>query len=624
MATFSHEDYKRQQQIKQRVQDILLSPLPEMAPRYARELSNLLPSEALVEMPMLARSWGNRLLAQAMEAIGIHGRGDGRLRPHPLLPFECPSPETGKSEAGIGWIQAVVRAPQGCAGCTQILKGLEPELAQLTHAALQHQLRTGIVEILRSYSNLSPTKLKQDLGDIRYLGSLGANLSSPKTSHAVSRAAAYYCTTITPARLGKNDIYPSMLSVLKLLKQLGARPDDLAASIHAAAIRGDYKRYTKKSELPPMSLAMSAGGFPLGEAPGMHSYDSPLATMIQYGLVRGVQQMLALGANLHWQSPHDGRTLPMMASGGKKSTMDAMEAIPVGSFSDIIDFRNHEGETALHLAVRTMSAGLVRRCFEEGADPSITNNKNKTAFELLGGGRGKKAQENFDTIVAVFADYGVDLQGGANNRFPLHAAARALSLKQVRALIEGGVDIFALDRQGRSAVDMAIDQQPSLQSASSIRKNGQQQFAVLQAIIEAGHDVNHPLRQGKTMLQLAMENRRWLLARLLMKAGADPTLTDDAGRLPFHQLSDPSDRDYAVSAVVRGQEHDLVGALRDMAAKGVDLNQKTVDGQDAFQLLRKNAVVWQAIEATRLEQQLEGSTAAIEPAPAARRGGLRL
>ncbi|MFM1848008.1 MAG: hypothetical protein RL417_1482 [Pseudomonadota bacterium] len=115
------------------------------------------------------------------------------------------------------------------------------------------------------------------------------------------------------------------------------------------------------------------------------------------------------------------------------------------------------------------------------------------------------------------------LQKGANieyrqqNRTMLGIAAQSPNDLVVKALIEGGADVNAVDGIGHTPLMRAVD----LASIPNIR-----------ALLGAKADVNYRDNEGRTPLLLAIRNQNEEVATVLLEAGADPSIADNEGNSP--------------------------------------------------------------------------------------------
>lgn len=594
----------------------------------AGHLISLLPALALAEMPLLTLAAGNRPLSDALVARGLPLKA--RLHPHPDLPglrapYMNSRQKDMEEQEGIDFAQVVVRRDNPAVAKAGILQA-RPDLLPQDPKQRKQSLNRGLVECMTSNGynwgtgNAQEGVLENCLTMVRVFMNMGADLSTPKASREAARAAG----TLIPGLVlrecnGEPGRLPMALELMELLAKAGCDRKDLAACVHAKLIVRPLKRYTNKSDLPPSNQALIRAGWPIAGTAVMEKGDSPLASMLQVGLVKGVEQMIAHGEDLEWQCSRTGTTLPMLASHGKTSTLKAMDLIPDGSFRRIINFQDSRGETALHMAVCQSSAPMVKRWLQEGADATIQDHRGRTPLQLLPLLRGHKAQANFDAIIEAFEEHGISTRAQDDDSFPLHAACRSLSLPGVKKLLGEGADMMAQDRAGLTAIDMLIDKQPSLQSAAQIRAAGKKQMAIIQALVEHGLPLDSLHEKGKTMLRMAADTKRWGLVLSLLRAGADPGVLDDQGSGFLVSLAKKegwATGDY----LVRNQERELGQVLQHLAQTGWPMGEP--GDLDPLAGLADHPQMAQVMETLRMEQALEAGTA--QATPACKRGPRRL
>src|SRR5258708_4987063 len=107
---------------------------------------------------------------------------------------------------------------------------------------------------------------------------------------------------------------------------------------------------------------------------------------------------------------------------------------------------------------------------------------------------------------------------------PLHVAAAYGNLNMVQLLIDYGVDVNALDRQGYSPLYLAV-------GTSSLQQR--ERYLIAQSLIGRGANVDARGSRHKTPLHLSSLNGSLDMARLLIEHGADVSAQDDGGRTPF-------------------------------------------------------------------------------------------
>lgn len=93
----------------------------------------------------------------------------------------------------------------------------------------------------------------------------------------------------------------------------------------------------------------------------------------------------------------------------------------------------------------------------------------------------------------------------------LRSAAQGGDLARVRELLDGTIDINAFDEIGMTALHYAVEAK---------------HIAIVKVLLEQGADVNarHEPTNSNTVLSDAAETCSLEMARLLVQAGADPTI----------------------------------------------------------------------------------------------------
>ncbi len=151
--------------------------------------------------------------------------------------------------------------------------------------------------------------------------------------------------------------------------------------------------------------------------------------------------------------------------------------------------RSDAGETALHFAAAGHQADVVALLLNRGVALDAADAQGRTALHLA-------ATASDARMVALLVAAGADLDArDAHGRTPLHVAARRMHRAPVEALLAAGADVNARDATGRTPLHVL------------------------------GQTARH---RGHVLAE-------WdLFTRLLIDAGADPDLTDQAGQPALH------------------------------------------------------------------------------------------
>ena len=266
-------------------------------------------------------------------------------------------------------------------------------------------------------------------------------------------------------------------------------------------------------------------------------------------------------------------------SGDLEAVARLLEADP-----KLVEAKNAEGETALHLAAgcpRGEEAGLpvVRRLLEKGSavDAQTSSRQTPLLYAAYGG---------FSRIVELFIANGARVQyQDTYGRSPLHYAAREGRPAVVEILVKNGANPSLKDSQNRTPLEYAIlrDKIAVVETLMNLVPYdvkgpegstllhvaaAQGYNALVQTLLERGADPNRPAPNGDSILLSYL--RGGLAARAIesIARGADVSAKDASGRTALHL------------AAVKGLE-EAVSALLE---KGADPNAVGDDGLTALDI----------------------------------------
>lgn len=196
--------------------------------------------------------------------------------------------------------------------------------------------------------------------------------------------------------------------------------------------------------------------------------------------------------------------------------------------------RTTAGTTALHEAlarpVEATLVPLVEDLIAAGCEVNASDSMGRTALLMACSGGGEAMARCVLVLLAAGAD-----PNGANagtawaSRSALMCAAgagwrsRTLQVDVVRALIGAGADVNAVDATGASVLFYTL---PTGQGDAARLEETRQ-------VLEAGANPNVGRRMGGTLLHQAVVRDDTDAVALLMRFGADPTLTDITGLTPM-------------------------------------------------------------------------------------------
>jgi uncharacterized protein len=181
-----------------------------------------------------------------------------------------------------------------------------------------------------------------------------------------------------------------------------------------------------------------------------------------------------------------------------------------------INARNLAGATALYFAAERGQVAVAQRLIERGADVKLTGRSglSPVAAAAYGGS---------DAVVAMLLAHGADDRLPDDTGKPpiVYAAARA-NLEVVKRLLARNIDVNA-----RYANDLTL----LMWAAGADEKVAQADVVKLVSYLldQGARSDDHDAR-GRTALMIAAEAGRAEVANLLLAHGADPSLTDKAGK----------------------------------------------------------------------------------------------
>jgi ankyrin repeat protein len=215
----------------------------------------------------------------------------------------------------------------------------------------------------------------------------------------------------------------------------------------------------------------------------------------------------------------------------------------------LVNVRNREGDTSLHLAVRHNEMEIGELLISRGADIFAPNAKGETplylTFHSPGGvrrwminshtvlakdGLGNgilhyAAQWKLDSYIPYIVQEGADLEAkNAAGETPLFVAVKytagrgSSSDSTIKTLVNAGASLNNRDNLGNSALHAAV------------RWNSRD---AAQALITAGIDINVRALNGKTPLHDAVRLGIADIETLLVNRGADVEIRDTGGNTPF-------------------------------------------------------------------------------------------
>jgi ankyrin repeat protein len=307
-----------------------------------------------------------------------------------------------------------------------------------------------------------------------------------------------------------------------------------------------------------------------------------------------------------FQSDNNGNT-PLIVAVQFNATPEIIQRIM--DRNALVNARNQEGDTALHVAVRQNLPALGDLLIARGGDVFTQNTSGESplylAFYSPGDirdwllspailsardGLGNTVlhhvtQWKLDSAIPMIAAKGASLEAAnVTGETPLFIAVKIDSASTVQALINAGASISGRDTMGNTALHTAV------------RWNA---LAAADALIDAKADINTYNLYGKTPLHDAVRLGVYDMEALLVERGAYLEARDVEGNTPLmeamlkgsfrsvdHLLSSGAsvssrnnNGDTPLLLAVEEERSDLVGILLD---KGAHIHAKNAEGESPF------------------------------------------
>ena len=335
---------------------------------------------------------------------------------------------------------------------------------------------------------------------------------------------------------------------------VNAAQSDGATAVHWAVYRGDIE----------MLRMLTAAGANVKIA--NRNGSTPMWLAATSGDPSIIRVLLDAGANPNETLPL-GRTPLMLAS--KTGAVEAMKVlIDRGATLNARD--TERGTTPLMWAADQGQAAAVRLLIERGADVKA---QSSPAARGRGPALGKSSdprtsvRRQVDAIIAEQKELPElsALRGNAGNADG-NDANNGDDQNDAAAAAGGG-------GRGRQA------QNDGGQLTSLIYATRANSRETVQALLDAGADVNQISGYGWSPLLVATQNRFYQLGKFLVEKGADPNLANKGGWTPLYLATDNRNiegGDYPV----RPPDMDHLEYIKVLLAKGVDVNARMIDSSE--------------------------------------------
>ncbi len=240
-----------------------------------------------------------------------------------------------------------------------------------------------------------------------------------------------------------------------------------------------------------------------------------------------IESLLEHGADVTLLD-HQGRTALHIAAASSlfPERIEVLEHIVVAAKAKgILDVRDQDGQTALHVAVAVGNVAAVEALLQHGADVTLTDNKGQTALHIAAAKFGLRGLEMLRCLAGPTKAKGSLNVRDQDGRTALHMATAAGDVAAVEAFLQHGADVTVTDNKGQTALHIA---------AAEFGLRGLEMLMCLAGPTKAKGSLNVRDQDGQTALHMAVIARKVAIVEVLLKHGADVTLTDNKSQTALH------------------------------------------------------------------------------------------
>lgn len=434
-------------------------------------------------------------------------------------------------------------------------------LLQKARATLNHRINTWNVDIAGNDKTAQTARLLSELIDkaSHLMPPSSTALLGPDIIFSIEIKSAYMCLQ-NPPKSGENKIVPSKKDIpapaliyqdfLKLIKSLS--PDQKKDPVWRAclyahglslaeknffmvATASSYEYHIEKNRAAvphAWQMLMQEGILPATD-PSLFHTQNALVRTISMGHRKWTQWLIDHGVTSPHIDPVENKSIIGLALTTKsQAIIDCLNLLPKAQFKPNINAQDLDGETALHHAVRAMDQTLVQSLIEQGADPSIKNNKGKTPLESATRSTGARAQDNLAAITNLLQQNGAAV---TDPQALLVQACRSLSLPMAQKCIEElGANVNLTQPGEITPLHLAITSLKSMFTEKRAQHAKKGQLALVNYLIDQGANVNAQDYTGATPLHHATELGQAHVVDQLLHAGADPLIKNKREQTPMH------------------------------------------------------------------------------------------
>jgi ankyrin repeat protein len=222
-------------------------------------------------------------------------------------------------------------------------------------------------------------------------------------------------------------------------------------------------------------------------------------------------ELLDHGASVDARDRFGARPLSHAARSGHLQVIDLLLARGAP-----INARNLAGATALFFAAQGGHTLIAQRLIDRGADVKLLGRSGVSPISAA-------AYVGNDAIVEALLNAGADERApDETGKPPIVYAAAGARLDVVKRLLQRNIDINARYPNDLTLLMWASGPDEKAPEAQAVK--------VVSYLLEAGAQIDDRDARGRTALMIAAEGGRSEIVSLLLARGADPSLTDKAGK----------------------------------------------------------------------------------------------
>lgn len=212
-------------------------------------------------------------------------------------------------------------------------------------------------------------------------------------------------------------------------------------------------------------------------------------------------------------------------------------------FEEVVDARDREGLTAVHVAAAQGEMECLNELNKAGVNLVMTDKNGRQPIHLA-------AQRNHAKIVRKLYDLGVEIEVGCDaGKTPAHYAAFHGSLNALRCLVERNCDLSLEDCRGNQPIHMAA---------------GRDQLECLRFIVDQGIAPGSPKSDGRQTTHLAAQyNASKSLHWLLDVARVNPNAKDSQENTPSHYATEKGNAECYSCLLRHGADPEVINGMNE-------------------------------------------------------------